>query len=96
VQIVRASYSAQGTPVHCLETICGAFLPDAQDPGTARYWVEVTRQSWLKGQLGFDPTRPVTLLDWLAPTQRWPRSCPASGRLWQPKLSLRCAVVTPR
>jgi Domain of unknown function (DUF4037) len=34
--------------------------------------VEVTGLgSWLKGQLGFDPRRPVSLLDWLAtPTQR--------------------------
>jgi hypothetical protein len=48
-------------------------FPDAQDPsGTARHWVEVAPlRSWLEGQLGFDPTRPVGLLDWLAtPTQR--------------------------
>jgi hypothetical protein len=48
-------------------------FPSSQDPlGAARHWVEVTRlRSWLEGQLGFDPTRPVALLDWLAaPTQR--------------------------
>jgi len=46
---------------------------DTHDPGgTARHWVQVTRlRSWLEGQLGFDPTRPVSLLDWLAtPSQR--------------------------
>jgi hypothetical protein len=48
-------------------------FPDTQDPsGTARHWVEVAPLgSWLTGELGFDPTRPVRLLDWLAaPTQR--------------------------
>jgi Domain of unknown function (DUF4037) len=48
-------------------------FPDSEDPdGTGRHWVEVTRlQSWLESQLGFDPTLPVSLLDWLAtPTQR--------------------------
>jgi hypothetical protein len=48
-------------------------FPSTQDPGgTARHWVQVTDlQTWLKDQLGFDPTRPVSLLDWLAtPTQR--------------------------
>jgi hypothetical protein len=48
-------------------------FPGTQDPsGTARHWVEVAPlASWLKGELGFDPTRPVRLLDWLAtPTQR--------------------------
>jgi hypothetical protein len=48
-------------------------FPDSADPaGTARHWVTVAPlRSWLEGQLGFDPTRPVGLLDWLAtPTQR--------------------------
>jgi len=48
-------------------------FPDTQDPeGGARHWVEVApSRSWLEGQLGFDPTGPVGLLDWLAtPTQR--------------------------
>jgi Domain of unknown function (DUF4037) len=48
-------------------------FPDTQDPGgTARHWVEVAPlASWLNDELGFDPTQPVTLLDWLAtPTQR--------------------------
>jgi hypothetical protein len=48
-------------------------FPDSQDPdGTAHHWVEVAPlRSWLEGQLGFDLTRPVSLLDWLAtPTQR--------------------------
>ena len=48
-------------------------FPDSQDPsGTARHWVEVAPlRSWLKAELGFDPTRSVSLLDWLAtPTQR--------------------------
>jgi hypothetical protein len=48
-------------------------FPDTQDPhGAARHWVELAPlRSWLIGQLGFDPARPVTLLDWLAtPTQR--------------------------
>jgi hypothetical protein len=48
-------------------------FPDSQDPGgAARHWVEVVPlRSWLNGELGFDPTRPVSLLDWLAtPMQR--------------------------
>jgi hypothetical protein len=48
-------------------------FPASQDPsGTARHWVEAAPlRSWLNGELGFDPTRPVGLLDWLAtPTQR--------------------------
>jgi hypothetical protein len=48
-------------------------FPGTQDPsGAARHWVEVAPlRSWLEGQLGFDPTRLVGLLDWLAtPTQR--------------------------
>ncbi len=48
-------------------------FPDTEDPsGTVRHWVEVAPlRSWLSGQLGFDPTRSVSLLDWLAtPTQR--------------------------
>jgi Domain of unknown function (DUF4037) len=48
-------------------------FPGSQDPsGTARHWVEVhPLRSWLEGQLGFDPTQRVSLLDWLAtPTQR--------------------------
>jgi hypothetical protein len=48
-------------------------FPGSQDPsGAPRHWVEVAPlRSWLEGRLGFDPTRPVSLLDWLAtPTQR--------------------------
>jgi uncharacterized protein DUF4037 len=46
---------------------------DVTRPGTTpRHWVEVTGlRGWLTGQLGFDPTGPVTTADWLAtPTQR--------------------------
>jgi hypothetical protein len=46
---------------------------DATRPGAPlRHWIEVAGlRSWLTGQLGFDPTRPVTTADWLAtPTQR--------------------------
>jgi uncharacterized protein DUF4037 len=46
---------------------------DVTRPGAApRHWVEVAGlRPWLTGQLGFDPTRPVTTADWLAtPTQR--------------------------
>jgi uncharacterized protein DUF4037 len=46
---------------------------DVTRPGAPpRHWVEVAGlRSWLTGQLGFDPTRPVTTADWLAtPTQR--------------------------
>jgi len=48
-------------------------FPNSQDPGAAaRHWVEVTGLvPWLQGQLGFDPTRQIGLLDWLAtPVQR--------------------------
>ncbi len=48
-------------------------FPGTEDPGgTARHWVDVhPLRSWLQGQLGFDPTQPVGLLDWLAtPAQR--------------------------
>jgi hypothetical protein len=48
-------------------------FPDAQDPrATAGHWVQVTSlRSWLTSRIGFDPTRSITLLDWLAtPTQR--------------------------
>jgi hypothetical protein len=48
-------------------------FPDATAASTEpRHWVEVTELgSWLDGQLGFDPRRGVTLLDWLAtPAQR--------------------------
>lgn len=48
-------------------------FPGTEDPdGSARHWVEVTRlPSWLATRLGFDPTRPASLLDWLAtPAQR--------------------------
>lgn len=48
-------------------------FPGTEDPGgTARHWVDVhPLRSWLEGQLGFDPTQPVGLLDWLAtPAQR--------------------------
>jgi len=48
-------------------------FPSTEDPSaTARHWIEVTPLgSWLNDELGFDPTQPVTLLDWLAtPTQR--------------------------
>ena len=46
---------------------------DVTRPGDVpRHWVEVAGlRGWLTGQLGFDPTRPVTTADWLAtPTQR--------------------------
>jgi|HubBroStandDraft_2_1064218.scaffolds.fasta_scaffold16088_3 hypothetical protein len=48
-------------------------FPDATAASTEpRHWVEVAELgSWLNGQLGFDPRRGVTLLDWLAtPAQR--------------------------
>jgi hypothetical protein len=48
-------------------------FPDATAASTEpRHWVEVAELgSWLNGQLGFDPRRRVTLLDWLAtPAQR--------------------------
>jgi hypothetical protein len=48
-------------------------FPRTTEPGApARHWVEVTGlRPWLTGQLGFDPTGPVTALDWLAtPAQR--------------------------
>lgn len=48
-------------------------FPDTQHPrGAARHWVQTAPlRSWQEGQLGFDPLRPVSLLDWLAtPTQR--------------------------
>jgi hypothetical protein len=48
-------------------------FPDATSASDApRHWVEVAELgSWLDGQLGFDPRRGVTLLDWLGtPTQR--------------------------
>jgi hypothetical protein len=48
-------------------------FPGSEDPGgTARHWVEVAGlRPWLEGRLGFDPTRPAGLLDWLAaPAQR--------------------------
>jgi hypothetical protein len=81
LQIFLAAHSApsSGEVVALLATrLPAAFrgyrtaFPDAQDPsGTARHWVAVAPlRSWLEGQLGFDPTRPVSLLDWLAtPTQ---------------------------
>jgi hypothetical protein len=46
---------------------------DVTRPGQPpRHWVEVAGLcGWLTGQLGFDPTRPVTTADWLAtPTQQ--------------------------
>jgi Domain of unknown function (DUF4037) len=48
-------------------------FPDATAASAEpRHWVEVAELgSWLNGQLGFDPSRGVTLLDWLAtPAQR--------------------------
>jgi hypothetical protein len=48
-------------------------FPVTRDPGsTARHRVDVAGLgAWLTGQLGFDPRRGVTLLDWLAtPVQR--------------------------
>ena len=47
-------------------------FPVTSDPGTATHRVEVTGLGgWLERQLGFDPRREVTVLDWLAtPTQR--------------------------
>jgi hypothetical protein len=49
-----------------------AFPVTRKPGGTTRHRVEVAGLStWLTGQLGFDPRREVTLLDWLAiPTQR--------------------------
>ena len=46
--------------------------PLTGDPGGVRHRVEVAGLGeWLSGQLGFDPRRDVTLLNWLAtPTQR--------------------------
>ena len=46
--------------------------PLTGDPGGARHRVEVAGLGeWLSGQLGFDPRRDITLLDWLAtPAQR--------------------------
>lgn len=49
------------------------MFADVTRPGAPpRHWVEVAGlRSWLTGQLGFDPTGPVTTADWLAtPTQR--------------------------
>jgi hypothetical protein len=49
------------------------FFPASNQPAAGpRHWVEVTGlRSWLTGLLGFDPTGPVGLEDWLAtPTQR--------------------------
>jgi Domain of unknown function (DUF4037) len=57
----------------------GTFLgwptryPDVTAAGAgARHWVEVTELGgWLIGELGFDPSRGVGVLDWLAtPTQK--------------------------
>jgi len=48
-------------------------FPDSEDRrGVPRHWVEVADlRSWLRAQLGFDATGPLSLLDWLAtPTQR--------------------------
>lgn len=47
-------------------------FPVTRDPGGARHRVEVVRLSdWLAANLGFDPRRTATLLDWLAtPAQR--------------------------
>jgi hypothetical protein len=47
-------------------------FPVTRDPSTARHRVDVAGLgAWLTGQLGFDPRRGVTLLDWLAtPAQR--------------------------
>jgi hypothetical protein len=47
-------------------------FPVTGEPGTARHRVKVAGLgTWLTGQLGFDPRREVTRLDWLAiPTQR--------------------------
>ncbi len=48
-------------------------FPSTAEPGSgARHRVQVTGLgSWLTGELGFDPRREVTLLDWLAtPAQR--------------------------
>ena len=49
-----------------------AFPATPERGGTARHRVEVAGLSaWLTGQLGFDPRRAVTTLDWLAtPAQR--------------------------
>jgi predicted N-acetyltransferase YhbS len=49
-----------------------AFQVTREPGGAARHRVEVTGLgSWLKGQLGFDPRRGISELDWLAiPTQR--------------------------
>ena len=49
-----------------------AFPVTREPGGAARHRVEVTGLgSWLKGQLGFDPRRGISELDWLAtPTQR--------------------------
>ena len=60
----RLPESFRGYPV--------AFPVTREPGGGARHRVEVTGLgSWLTGQLGFDPRREVTLLDWLAtPAQR--------------------------
>ena len=49
-----------------------AFPVTREPGGPARHRVEVARLGpWLTGQLGFDPRREITLLDWLAtPAQR--------------------------
>lgn len=49
-----------------------AFPVTGEPGGPARHRVEVARLgAWLTGQLGFDPRREITLLDWLAtPAQR--------------------------
>jgi hypothetical protein len=60
----RLPESFRGYPV--------AFPVTGEPGGPARHRVEVTGlDAWLTGQLGFDPRREVTLLDWLAtPAQR--------------------------
>jgi predicted N-acetyltransferase YhbS len=60
----RLPTSFRGYPV--------AFTVTREPGGDARHRVEVTGLgAWLAGQLGFDPRREVTVLDWLAtPAQR--------------------------